>query len=267
MRIWSISPSVIAVLFAVLGSSCKADDDPGVGVPTCATGADGCAMDGGEVPDTKPRTEAEPGDSTCATGADGCAMDSGEVPDTKPRTEAEPGDSEPASCILSETSSLPQVRLEFRTTKCTFSVTQAAAGISIPYDLVVDEDVPGYVFAAFVSEPIVAGAPVSEVLAGGSQKYCICDNRFFPICPNADGGLRSGDAGLCDPVTLRKGIYHRTFDWDGRNWTGPSDTFAPKGPPFPPGDYTLTIELKGQLEGDVRANVDVVSQLRVHLIP
>ena len=40
---------------------------------------------------------------------------------------------------------------------------------------------------------------------------------------------------------MPKGTYPRTFTWDGVNWRGPSDTGNPKGPPFPPGDYTLTI--------------------------
>jgi hypothetical protein len=47
------------------------------------------------------------------------------------------------------------------------------------------------------------------------------------------------------PGTLRQGEYNHSFEWNGRNWRGPSDTGQPKGDYFPAGIYTLTIRAKG----------------------
>jgi len=72
---------------------------------------------------------------------------------------------------------------------------------------------------------------------------------------------------------LRKGTYARTFTWDGVNWTGPSDTGNPKGAPFPPGDYTLTVSTTpGTLEvrdagatdaGNTAAAIDATFPIRL----
>jgi hypothetical protein len=89
---------------------------------------------------------------------------------------------------------------------------------------------------------------------GGSQNYCLCDN------------------GLCappstDPVSLSPGIYPETFTWQGKNWTGPSDTPTPMGAPFPPGDYTLRVSALGW-RGTVDQDPFTVSATWVlHLVP
>ena len=48
------------------------------------------------------------------------------------------------------------------------------------------------------------------------------------------------------PISLVAGMYPGSFMWTGENWSGPSDTNNPKGPPFPPGDYELRIVARGQ---------------------
>src|SRR5207244_8156543 len=63
------------------------------------------------------------------------------------------------------------------------------------------------------------------------------------------------DFGLAQPpkevvTTLKKGTYVHSFEWEGRNWTGPSDTSTPKGKPFPAGTYDVTVTVHGKLVTD-----------------
>jgi hypothetical protein len=55
------------------------------------------------------------------------------------------------------------------------------------------------------------------------------------------------DVGAKD-YTAFGGTYGLSFEWDGRNWTGPSDYGHPKGTPFPPGGYTLLVRLAGRVK-------------------
>ena len=59
-----------------------------------------------------------------------------------------------------------------------------------------------------------------------------------------------------------------SFEWDGRNWTGPSDFDNPKGDPFPPGSYTLTVRIVGKIETtDGKKPYDVANSVEVKLAP
>ena len=71
------------------------------------------------------------------------------------------------------------------------------------------------------------------------------------------------------PVTLAPGTYPATFTWQGNNWSGPSDTGNPMGPPFPPGTYTLTVTARGQLQDTSGATTpfSVESTLDITLVP
>ena len=124
---------------------------------------------------------------------------------------------------------------------CVFTLAQARAGISVPYDIVIAHTVTGV-----VATPQDAGGcdragasgliPFAE-LTGGGQRYCLCDT------------------GLCmapsmTPVTLAAGTTSAQFTWDGVNWTGPSDTGNPKGPAFPASSYTLRISATGRVNGN-----------------
>ncbi|HVU03845.1 MAG TPA: hypothetical protein VHE30_18930 [Polyangiaceae bacterium] len=160
----------------------------------------------------------------------------------------------PDRCVLSADSTLPHVHLVSKAKKCVFSLAEARAGITIPYEVVIDEDVPGFApLSPYPYGPNVSSLAVTEVLAGGSQSYCLCDQGLpWGACPEEDGGVsHPGSGTVCAPTTLKKGTYAREFAWDGVNWTGPSDTGNPKGAPFPPGDYTLSLATTpGKLAGD-----------------
>ena len=161
-----------------------------------------------------------------------------------------------AGCIATSTSSLPGVSFALRTpVTCTFTLAEAQAGISIPYDVVVASDVTGVVpapqDAGGCGAPGTSGLIVFEQLAGSGQSYCLCDT------------------GLCVPgsppaVTLRAGSYGTGFSWTGRNWSGPSDTGNPMGAAFPAGSYTLTLSAKGTKDGAAFA---VTTTLTIVLTP
>jgi hypothetical protein len=185
-----------------------------------------------------------------------------------------PSPDQGATCVLSNTSTIPHVHLEIPDFPCTFTLKHASQGLVFEYDVVIDEDVPGYTTryndlgVIDYPEPTVGGLHVAVAIGGGGQSYCVCDRGLpIPFCTLDDGGF-SGNFGSnpCRPITLRHGRYHQAYAWDGRNWNGPSDTGNSEGAPFPPGDYTLKIRIPGQITDeagtrDVAASADVLVRL------
>jgi len=143
--------------------------------------------------------------------------------------ECEGSDPLPAVCI--ELAPLPS-----------FSLAEAAEGISIPYVVRVREDVPNVVSwpqdAGACGVPGESGLILFERLNGGDQSYCICD----------EGECLEPEF---NPTTLSAGEWTREFTWSGRNWAGPSDTGNPLGAPFPPGVYTVTVSSVGSVNEEV----------------
>ena len=56
------------------------------------------------------------------------------------------------------------------------------------------------------------------------------------------------------------------FTWDGNNWYGPSDTGNKPGPAFPPGAYTFSVSVSGDVEGGT-APFTAVAKLPITLTP
>ena len=120
-----------------------------------------------------------------------------------------------------------------------FTLDEAAAGIEIPYTVVVSDTVanvqPQAQDAGTCGQPDASGLILFERLSGGDETYCICD--------------RGECAGIPVNVTLTPGEHAYTFAWTGRNWFGPSDTGNPLGDPFPAGEYTLRVSAVGAVDG------------------
>ncbi|MDP9003048.1 MAG: hypothetical protein M3O46_23400 [Myxococcota bacterium] len=134
-------------------------------------------------------------------------------------------------------SSLPGVTFESPQQSSTFTVAEAARGIAFTYDVVVDSDVPNVTPDAqgTCSPPDPSGLIVHEVISGNAQNYCVCDQgRCMQTQPEG---------------TVPAGTYQHSIVWDGKNWNGPSDTGNPKGPPFPAGNYTITLDARGTVRG------------------
>jgi len=139
------------------------------------------------------------------------------------------------------TSTLPGACIRMDAQDGLTSVEAAAAGIQIPYTVIVerpiDDVVPFPQDAGNCGQPDETGLVVFERLQGGGQVYCVCDEG---LCAGPDRTPRS----------IPAAATARNFEWTGRNWTGPSDTGMPPGEPFPPGLYTLTVSATGQVGGE-----------------
>lgn len=177
----------------------------------------------------------------------------------------------PTTCVLEQSSTLPHVHIAFTSTQCVFTLAQAAAGVTFTYDLVVDQDVPDFVPGKpYWYGSNAANLVLDEQVSGGGQGYCLCDQGLpLPQCPTEDGGLGmvpNSPTGPCPAVTIPAGTYHRSFHWDGRNWTGPSDTGNPEGAPFPAGDYTFEVSTAAGSVGDA-GMLSALGRFRVRLVP
>jgi len=139
------------------------------------------------------------------------------------------------ACNGAASSDLPGVSLDFPDDRCSYSLSEVAAGITIKYQVVVAQTLGGLFPAAddwgHCDGPATSGLIVGFELSGNTQRYCLCDVGY---CPSQNYA-----------TTATAGTYPVTIAWDGRNWYGPSDTSNPKGAAFPPGAYTLTLTARG----------------------
>jgi len=130
------------------------------------------------------------------------------------------------------------VKIEFPEGGYAFTPAEAARGITVRYKIVVARDCEGVVplpgGPSFREPPGPSGLRPREQVSGNGQLYCLLD---FGLAPPPKEVVR----------TVKKGAYAHSFEWDGRNWTGPSDFGNPKGKPFPAGTYDVTVTLRGKL--------------------
>jgi hypothetical protein len=128
------------------------------------------------------------------------------------------------------------ISIQFDQPSCTFTLAQAGAGVQVGYHIIISDNVD----TIFATDLATCGAPDStglipfEEIYGNNQKYCLCDKG---LCFYVNGGYLS---------KLVKGTYSKVFQWQGRNWYGPSDTMNPQGAPFPAGSYTLKVSVAGR---------------------
>lgn len=164
------------------------------------------------------------------------------------------------TCPTGGSTTLPGVSILFPPGPCTVTVAEAAAGLTIQYDVLVAEKVAGVVpmpqDGGQCGKAGPGGLIPFHMIAGGGQKYCLCDTGL--CMPPSD-----------TPVDLQAGTFSSSFDWDGVNWAGPSDTGNPKGKPFPPGSYTVTVSAKGTMPDGVggKQPFEVVGTRSLTLVP
>jgi hypothetical protein len=133
------------------------------------------------------------------------------------------------------------IKVEFPKDGYSYTLAEAAKGIKIEYKVIVEQDYEGVIPLPFppsnMPPPGPAGLHPREQISGKDQRYCLMD---FGLAPPPKEVVK----------TLRKGAYLHSFEWDGRNWIGPSDTSRPKGKPFPAGTYELSVTMHGKLVTD-----------------
>ena len=156
------------------------------------------------------------------------------------------------------TSSLPGVSFDLAGNPPVITLAQAARGVTFVYRTRIEEDLPAVTSrpldAGGCDRPDASGLAVLEMLSGDRHAYCLCD---------------TGRCGRGDTQTdLVTGVYETRFEWDGRNWFGPSDFNNPKGEPFPPGTYTLRVTAEGTRdEAGSEVPWEVQGAVEFHLVP
>lgn len=145
---------------------------------------------------------------------------------------------EPPECVFKSDTTLARVTIAFDESQtCVFTLEEAAAGLNFNYEVVVSDVVGGLTTlpqdAGGCAFPDETGMILFEEVGGEDQQYCLCDQGLCGFNPQ--------------PVDLKPGTYEKVFEWNGVNWSGPSDTGNPLGEPFPPGTYTVRVSTVGVL--------------------
>jgi len=157
------------------------------------------------------------------------------------------------------TSSLPGVSFDLSGNPPVITLAQAARGVTFVYRTRIEADLPAVTSqpqdAGGCDRPDASGLAALEMIAGNGQSYCLCDM----------GRCGRGNA----EADLVAGVYEGRFEWDGRNWFGPSDFNNPKGEPFPPGTYTLRVTAAGTYRDEAGSEIpwEAVGAVEFHLVP
>ena len=132
------------------------------------------------------------------------------------------------------------VRFRFSQPEYSFSLEEASQGVKLPYTIEVDADFAGVAFPQDIGGATLAG-PSGLIpfftITGNKQRYSIDDI-----------GLGFGPRFTSERIP--EGHYEIEIEWHGQNWSGPSDTSNPFGPPFPTGEYELKIRAVGLVDTD-----------------
>jgi hypothetical protein len=163
-------------------------------------------------------------------------------------------------CKTGGSSTLNSLSIVFPAGPCTATLAQAAAGLVIPYQVVIKDKLQDVVAlpmdAGQCGKSDQSGLIPFPQIEGGGQKWCICD---VGMCMGPD----------TQPKSLVPGTFDAKFTWDGVNWFGPSDTSNPKGKPFPAGTYTVSVKAKGYRDDPGKGKIpfEVVGTRTLILVP
>ncbi|MFH1301448.1 MAG: hypothetical protein ABIK07_10335 [Planctomycetota bacterium] len=151
------------------------------------------------------------------------------------------------------------ISIEFPSMAYRFSLAEVTNGITIDYTIRVKQDIyeviPCPQDNGSVSGPGPSGLFPFEKISGNGQSYSL---RDIGLGPQEEKPAR----------TIKHGVYAASFEWDGRNWIGSSDFDNPKGDPFPPGSYTLTVRIVGEVATkDGKKPYDIANSVEVILVP
>ena len=172
--------------------------------------------------------KVHPGDAGVAD-PDGAGMDWGSEDDAMAELVVNP------KCNYVTDGTLPGLSIDLTGSPCEFTLAKLKAGVTFTYRVEAEKFLKNVVSQALdpghCDAPGAAGLRILEKIHGGGQSYCLCDQG---LCKDSSA-----------PHDIEIGTYVGTFEWDGANWNGPSDTGTPKGPQFPPGEYVLVVRAEG----------------------
>ncbi|QDT90402.1 hypothetical protein Pan161_20530 [Gimesia algae] len=151
------------------------------------------------------------------------------------------------------------ISIEFPKKPYRFSLAKIANGVTIDYTIRVKQDIDNVIPRpqddGAAAGPGPSGLFPFEIISGNGQSYSLRDIGLGP--PNEKPAR-----------TIKNGVYSASFEWDGRNWNGPSDFDPPKGDPFPPGSYTLTVSIVGEVRTEEgKKPYDISNNIEVILVP
>jgi hypothetical protein len=154
------------------------------------------------------------------------------------------------ACKVKAVGTLPGVTVSVSSDKCLFAVGESA---TFRYDIDVDSAAPS--IAVLASQGCGrCGGRSEDPLTFTSARVVGTSDPSLVYC--------SCDVGCCPPdaartVALRTGRTSDTLAWPARVWTGPSDTNQPLGRTFPPGCYSVEVDLDGFEAGKVAATLPI----------
>lgn len=151
------------------------------------------------------------------------------------------------------------ISIDFSKKAYTYTLAEVAKGIQFDYTITVGKVIDGVMPIpqddGSASGPGPSGLFPFEKISGNSQSYSL---RDIGLAPPHETPAR----------TIKQGKYRSSFEWDGRNWTGPSDFDNPKGDPFPPGNYKLEVRIVGDVESPKgRVRYEISKSVPVKLLP
>ncbi len=168
-----------------------------------------------------------------------CGRPDGGLPDAhSPDDARRPSPDAAMTCTSAGSATLnaPPVEISFEGLPCSLSLAEVARGVRLPYAVRITATTPGVIpgpsDAGSCNRPGPSGLSFSVTIEGNGQRYCLCDVGPCPPAPAM-------------PTTLQPGSWPDTYEWTGRNWSGPSDTNNPMGAAFPPGLYSFTVSTRG----------------------
>jgi hypothetical protein len=157
-----------------------------------------------------------------------------------------------AACPQRVKSTLPGASLRVLSNKCRYTLAEVSKYVSTPFELRLDRPlmavkpfarpdpllVPWPSFAQRhyhgCGKPMDASnlMPAVWITGGGGSIFCLC--QLDRCKPNTVA-----------PQDVQPGSFKHTFDWIGKSYLGPSDTYREPVGTFAPGSYKISVRVDG----------------------
>lgn len=179
--------------------------------------------------------------------------------DTDP-ADTDPGDTDGQDtdagtpCTWTATSTLAGATITGGDVPCTWTLSEADAGVDVPFTLTITEAVDVRVDMVSCAGIDDSGLRFDTLVSPSGTK---AEQDLW--CPRCDVGLCPTDTAT---YTTAIGTWPDTFTWRPRRWEGPSDFGQQPGALFPAGTYTLVVMASGTtVSGDTPWTVALTTEV------